>query len=173
MRLAWLWLAPGGLLVATSVVTLGPYRQLTNHGPPFDELPARSAADAAERIARGGAEIRALYRAHHRWDALFMLASASLVATPILVFGTRLRLPGGALAALLLLPCGFVLTDLAENYLIGCGVADEARLQSILAAAPFTYAKFALLCAAVLAAICLLGFWSVRATWRRTRPASA
>lgn len=172
MKLAWLWLAPGALLTATIVIALGPYRQLSNYGPPFDEAPAFSVAEAAHRLARGGADLRALYHAHQRWDALFILANATLVATPILVFGTRLRLPRRALVVLLLLPCGFMLSDLAENYLICRGFTGVVRLQSIVSAAPFTCAKFALFGAALLTVVSLVGTWSVRATWSRSRSAS-
>ncbi len=161
MRLTWLWAVPLGLLVSAAVMTAGPYRELSTFGPLFDEAPARSIVEAAERVARGGSRLRALYAAHQRWDLLFALANAGVLGFPIVVFGTRLRVPAVLMGTLLGLVVAFVAADVLENWLVLRAVGS-GNAAGIVAAAPFTRAKFALFLGGAAGATILSLVWSVR-----------
>ncbi|MCA8970772.1 MAG: hypothetical protein KDC95_13340 [Planctomycetes bacterium] len=114
-------------LVAVAAVAwifaVGPYREMsTLFAPraPFDEVPATSASEARDILARIGLAGRDLVRTHLLWDIGTMIANAVIVWSLL-----RAALPANRLGGLVAvtLACVPMLLDGIENFAIARVVA--------------------------------------------------
>jgi hypothetical protein len=167
MRRRTLLIVLGLLALATAVMWLGPYRELSSRSAPdkpFDERAVTSAPEATARFDRLGEEGRALYRQFFWTDLVFLLANGAAFTIILLSALRGAGAPRWFSPMLVPLPLTAALADLVENVAVARMLEswDAPSISWIVVARVATSTKLILVGATAAATLAALAGWSIR-----------